>query len=121
MRRNDLKDSKKRYFRAGDRIVNQDGAWYISAREGDVGPFPTRSAVERAVQLFPLGREHLSKFQRSRQQPSAQAFKQAPKPAPKAVAKRVQAESCAQQRRHHLGQMVESDALMLTLDVDFQL
>lgn len=125
MRRTDAKDSKKRYFRAGDRIVNQNSAWYFSAREGEVGPFPTRSIAEREVQRFLLERQQLGKFQRSRQQPSTesstQAPKQAPKPAPKAVTKRGQAESGTQQRRHHLDQVVESDGLMLTLDIDFQL
>ena len=125
MRRTDAKNSKKRYFRAGDRIVNENSAWYFSAREGELGPFQTRSDAEREVQRFLFERQQLSNFQGSRQQPtketSTPALKQVPKPAPKAVAKRVQVESCAQQRRHHLEQMVESDALMLTLDVDFQL
>ena len=121
MRRTDAKDSKKRYFCAGDRIVNQNGAWYFSAREGDVGPFPTRSVAEREVQRFLFEREQLSKFQRSRQQPFKATSKQVPKPAPKLVAKRGQAASCTEQRRHHLDEMVEDDGLMLTLDDDLLL
>ncbi len=122
MRRTDPKDSKKRYFRAGDRIVNLNSAWYFTAREGDVGPYPTRSAAEREVQRFLLERQQLSKFQRSRQEGGKQGSKQVPKraavQAPKTAARRGSYMSPAQQTRHHLDQKVESHGLMLTLDDD---
>lgn len=115
MRRTDPKDSKKRYFRARDRIVNLNGAWYFGAREGDVGPYPTRSTAESEVQRFLLERQHLSKFQRSRQQAPK---KTVPMPTPKPVSLRGSSGLSSQQTRHHLDQKVESDGLLLTLDVD---
>lgn len=114
MRRTDAKDSNKRYFRAGDRIVNLNSAWYFSAREGDVGPYPTRTTAEREVERFLLERQHLSKFQRSRQE----APKKVPKQTPKPAVLRGSSKVSSQQTRHHLDQQVESDGLLLTLDVD---
>lgn len=119
MRRSDAKDSKKRYFRAGDRIVNLNSAWYFTAREGDVGPYPTRIAAEREVQRFLLERQQLSKFQRSRQNAAKQgSAKLVPRQTPKPAALRGSAVKSSQQTRHHLDQKVESDGLLLTLDDD---
>lgn len=117
MRRSDPKENKKRFFRAGDRIVNQNGAWYFTAREGDVGPFKSRSSAELEVQRFLLERAQLSKFQRSR----SGLTKQVPKKTPKPVSRRGRGVKSTQQTRHHLDQQVASDGLMLTLDEDFLL
>ncbi len=114
MRRTDAKETKKRYFRAGDRIVNQNGAWYFAAREGDVGPFPSRAVAEREVQRFLLERQHLSSFQRSRQK----GVKPVPKATPKPSCLRGGPLRPIQQTRHHLDQKVESDGMLLTLDDD---
>jgi len=117
MRRTDAKDSKKRFFRAGDRIVSQNGAWFFTAREGDIGPFQTRAIAEREVDRFLSERLQLSNFQRSR--------KAAPKPVPKVVAKPAALRNSSvrriEQTRHHLDQKVESDGMLLTLDDDLLL
>lgn len=124
MRRSDPKESKKRYFRALDRIVCQNGAWYFTAREGDVGPYPTRKAAEREVQRFLLERQQLSKFQRSRSAPAkakGPAKPVAAKPAAKVAPKHFGSAPATRQTRYHLDQKVSSDDLMLTLDEDFLL
>jgi hypothetical protein len=34
-------------FRAIDRFFEDNGQWYFSAREGDIGPFRTREQAQR--------------------------------------------------------------------------
>lgn len=47
-RRNDK--ALRTWFRS-DRVFNQNGAWYISTREGiNIGPYPTRAQAQRDVQ-----------------------------------------------------------------------
>ncbi len=102
MRSTDPKDSNKRYFRSGDRIVNLNGAWFFAAREGDLGPFPTREIAQREVQRFMLERQELDHFQQSR----------------RAVRKKVMTASTHERVRGHLDQQVELGNTALTLDDD---
>ncbi len=52
MRKTDPKHQKKRFFRAHDRFFQINGQWYFSAREGDIGPFRSRSEAEREAEAY---------------------------------------------------------------------
>ena len=59
MRHDDPQEQNKRYFRSDTRIFMQDGAWFFSAREGDVGPFPSREhAIDEMSRYVKLARMH---------------------------------------------------------------
>ncbi len=52
MRKTDPKHQKKRFFRANDRFFQINGQWYFSAREGDIGPFRSRSEAQREAEAY---------------------------------------------------------------------
>jgi len=101
MRRSDPTDAKKRYFRSLDRVLNLNGAWYFAAREGELGPFPTRAAAEREVLKFLAEREHLRNFEAKRRQ-----------------VRDVARLNKHERVRHQLDQLVDTDELVLTLEDD---
>ena len=67
MRRTDPEHSQRRYFRAQDRVFSQNGLWYFTAREGDVGPFPTRETALKEVARYAKERYDLERFQQDRE------------------------------------------------------
>ena len=68
MRLEDPRDTNKRFFRSGDRLINLNGAWYFATREGDHGPFESREAAQAALESFTCEKNDLYSFQKSREQ-----------------------------------------------------
>ncbi len=66
MRRTDPEDSTRRYFRAQDRVFSQNGQWYFTAREGDMGPFRSRETALKEVTRYAQERRDLDRFQQAR-------------------------------------------------------
>jgi hypothetical protein len=62
VRHDDPTDNTKRYFRAGERVFLQNGAWYFAAREGDQGPYPTRDRALVEMQRFIRVHTELKEF-----------------------------------------------------------
>jgi len=63
MRRDDR--DHKTYFRS-QRIFCTNGQWYFATREGERGPYGTRSRAEGALAMFVNEKVELDGFQRSR-------------------------------------------------------
>ncbi len=72
MRIEDPRDSNKRYFRATDRLVCLNGAWYFTTREGEHGPFASREIAQDELEFFTSEKSDLYSFQKSREQARAQ-------------------------------------------------
>lgn len=56
-RRNDGVDLRKQFFRSNDRFFQINGQWYFSAREGDIGPFRTRTQAGREALAYIKARQ----------------------------------------------------------------
>lgn len=63
MRRDDRKS--KTYFRS-ERIFCMNGSWYFATREGEQGPFFSRTRAEDALKRFLGDKRELAAFQESR-------------------------------------------------------
>ena len=67
MRRTDPEGSTRRYFRAQDRVFSQNGQWYFTTREGEMGPFRRRETALQEVTRYAQERQDLEHFQQARQ------------------------------------------------------
>jgi len=72
MRRTDPENSTRSYFRAQDRVFTQNGQWFFTAREGEVGPFNTRDTAIKEVCRYVQERRDLERFQRARERQTHQ-------------------------------------------------
>jgi len=63
MRRDDKET--KTYFRS-ERIFCMNGSWYFATREGEQGPFFSRTRAEDALKRFLGDKRELAAFQKSR-------------------------------------------------------
>ena len=63
MRRTDPKNTTRSYFRSGERIFALNGQWFYATREGDVGPFSSRTEALAEVDRFLKERRDLEHFQ----------------------------------------------------------
>ncbi len=67
MRRTDPENSNRSFFRAQDRVFTQNGQWFFTAREGDIGPFNSRETAIKEVTRYVQERSDLERFQRARE------------------------------------------------------
>jgi len=67
MRRNDPKDTRRSYFRSGNRIFSLNGQWFFATREGEVGPFRSREVATKEAMRYVRERHDLERFQRARE------------------------------------------------------
>lgn len=84
MRRTDPENSTRRYFRAQDRVFTQNGQWFFTAREGEIGPFHSRETAIKEVTRYVQERSDLERFQQARerriqQKPSGRSLAILPK------------------------------------------
>jgi len=66
MRRTDSINGSKHFFRSEERLFQVNGRWFFAAREGDVGPFPTREEAEQEMRRYVVQRRELDHFQDQR-------------------------------------------------------
>ncbi len=67
MRRTDPKDTRRSFFRTGNRIFSLNGQWFFATREGEVGPWRSREVATREATRYVRERNDLERFQRSRE------------------------------------------------------
>lgn len=66
MRYTDSIDGSKRFFRSEERLFQVNGKWFFAAREGDMGPFVTRTEAEEELRRYVVQRRELDHFQHQR-------------------------------------------------------
>ena len=67
MRRTDPKDTRRSFFRTGNRIFSLNGQWFFATREGEVGPFRSREVATREATRYVRERNDLERFQKARE------------------------------------------------------